>query len=43
MLVKLVKKDQCQAIVIEGNEVDLSQLPIQTCWTKDAAPLLTWG
>jgi 4-hydroxy-3-polyprenylbenzoate decarboxylase len=31
MPVKLVKKDQCQAVVIEGNEVDLSKLPIQTC------------
>ncbi|QKQ23886.1 4-hydroxy-3-polyprenylbenzoate decarboxylase [Candidatus Ruthia endofausta] len=43
MPVKLVKKGQCQAVVIEGDEVDLSKLPIQTCWPKDAAPLLTWG
>jgi 4-hydroxy-3-polyprenylbenzoate decarboxylase len=33
----------CQAIVWEGDEVDLSRLPIQTCWPGDAAPLITWG
>ena len=43
MPVKSVKKGQCQAVVLEGDEVDLSQLPIQTCWPGDAAPLLTWG
>ncbi|MEW8351268.1 MAG: UbiD family decarboxylase, partial [Candidatus Thiodiazotropha taylori] len=24
-------------------DVDLNQLPIQTCWPEDAAPLITWG
>ena len=43
MPVKTVKKGQCQEVVIEGDAVDLSKLPIQTCWPKDAAPLLTWG
>ncbi len=43
MPIKLVKKGRCQAVVIEEDEVDLSKLPIQTCWPKDAAPLLTWG
>jgi len=43
MPVKSVKKGQCQEVVIEGDDVDLSTLPIQTCWPKDAAPLLTWG
>ncbi|WP_068311600.1 UbiD family decarboxylase [Polycladidibacter hongkongensis] len=23
--------------------LDLSQLPVQTCWPEDAAPLITWG
>ncbi len=41
--VKTVKKGQCQEVVIEGDSVDLSKLPIQTCWPKDAAPLITWG
>ena len=29
---KVVKKAPCQEFVIEGDEVDLSKLPIQTCW-----------
>ena len=33
----------CQEIVWEGKDVDLSRLPIQTCWPEDAAPLITWG
>ncbi|MBX3616132.1 4-hydroxy-3-polyprenylbenzoate decarboxylase [Nitrosomonas sp.] len=33
----------CQEIVWEGGEVDLSRLPIQTCWPGDIAPLITWG
>ncbi len=38
------KKDApCQEVVLEGEEVDLSQLPIQTCWPDDAGPLITWG
>ncbi len=33
----------CQEVVWEGDAVDLSRLPIQTCWPGDAAPLITWG
>jgi 4-hydroxy-3-polyprenylbenzoate decarboxylase len=29
--------------VLEGNDVDLSRLPIQTCWPEDAGPLITWA
>lgn len=43
MPVKLVKKGQCQEVTIEGDDVDLSTLPIQTCWPGDVAPLITWG
>lgn len=39
---KEVKKAPCQAIVLEGDDVDLSKLPIQHCWPGDAAPLVTW-
>lgn len=39
---KEVKKAPCQAIVLEGGDVDLSKLPIQHCWPGDAAPLVTW-
>lgn len=40
---KTVSRAPCQEIVWEGSEVDLSRLPIQTCWPQDAAPLITWG
>ncbi|MBL7004022.1 MAG: 4-hydroxy-3-polyprenylbenzoate decarboxylase [Gammaproteobacteria bacterium] len=40
---KVVKKGLCQSIIHEKDEVDLSKLPIQTCWPGDAAPLITWG
>ena len=40
---KIVKKAPCQDIVFEGDEVDLTKLPIQHCWPGDAAPLITWG
>ncbi len=40
---KIVKRAACQKIVLEGDEVDLNKLPIQTCWPEDAAPLITWG
>lgn len=43
MAPKTVSAPPCQEIVWEGNDVDLSRLPIQTCWPGDAAPLVTWG
>ena len=43
MAPKVVKNAPCQANVIEGDEVDLGKLPIQTCWPGDAGPLITWA
>ncbi len=40
---KVVKKAACQEKVIEGEDIDLNQLPIQTCWPGDAGPLITWA
>jgi len=39
---KNISKPACQQVVIEGDDVDLTKLPIQTCWPGDAAPLVTW-
>ena len=39
---KVVKNAPCQHTVIEGDDVDLYKLPIQTCWPGDAGPLVTW-
>lgn len=40
---KVVSRAPCQRLGMEGDEVDLSRLPIQTCWPGDAGPLITWG
>ncbi|XHS77220.1 4-hydroxy-3-polyprenylbenzoate decarboxylase [Burkholderiaceae bacterium UC74_6] len=40
---KVVRKAACQQEVVEGPDVDLKKLPIQTCWPGDVAPLITWG
>ncbi|MEE8059797.1 MAG: 4-hydroxy-3-polyprenylbenzoate decarboxylase [Pseudomonadales bacterium] len=42
MAPKSVNKAPCQKNIIKGNDVDLNQLPIQTCWPEDAGPLITW-
>jgi 4-hydroxy-3-polyprenylbenzoate decarboxylase len=39
---KTVRNPACQYHVKQGDEVDLTQLPVQTCWPGDAAPLVTW-
>jgi 4-hydroxy-3-polyprenylbenzoate decarboxylase len=43
MAPKEVRSAPCQDVVWEGTEVDLSRLPIQTCWPGDVGPLITWG
>ena len=43
MAPKVVSRPLCQQVLVEGEQVDLSQLPIQHCWPGDAAPLITWG
>ncbi len=43
MAPKEVRSAPCQAVVWEGNDVNLSRLPIQHCWPGDVAPLVTWG
>ncbi|MGH8769316.1 MAG: 4-hydroxy-3-polyprenylbenzoate decarboxylase [Burkholderiales bacterium] len=43
MAPRVVSGAPCQEIVWEGAAVDLSRLPVQTCWPGDAGPLITWG
>ena len=43
MAPKIVSSAPCQEVVWEGQDVDLSRLPIQHCWPGDVAPLITWG
>jgi len=39
---KQIGNPPCQQNRITGDDVDLSWLPVQTCWPGDAGPLVTW-
>jgi 4-hydroxy-3-polyprenylbenzoate decarboxylase len=39
---KTVASAPCQDVVLTGADIDLTQLPIQTCWPGEPAPLVTW-
>jgi 4-hydroxy-3-polyprenylbenzoate decarboxylase len=43
MAPRTVRGAVCQEEVLEGDAVDLSAWPIQTCWPDDVGPLITWG
>ena len=43
MAPKEVRNAPCQQRISEGKDVNLGNLPIQTCWPEDAGPLITWG
>jgi 4-hydroxy-3-polyprenylbenzoate decarboxylase len=40
-LPKTVRSGAVQEVVLEGDDVDLGALPVQTCWPEDAAPFIT--
>ncbi|MDD1621958.1 MAG: 4-hydroxy-3-polyprenylbenzoate decarboxylase [Methylococcaceae bacterium] len=42
MAPKLISNPPCQEVIRIGDEIDLADYPIQTCWPEDAAPLITW-
>ena len=39
---KQVGYGPCQDVVLTGDQIDLSKLPIQGCWPGEPAPLITW-
>src|ERR1043166_5928638 len=39
---KTVGSAPCQEVVLQGDDIDLGRLPIQTCWPGEPAPLITW-
>ena len=39
----VLRRAACQDVVLEGDDIDLASLPVQTCWPGDAGPLITWG
>ena len=38
---KTVSRGPCQEIVLTGDEIDLTALPVQRCWPGDPAPFIT--
>lgn len=38
---KSVSSGICQQIVMQGDEIDLTKLPILTCWPEDGGPFIT--
>src|ERR671933_1598406 len=36
-----VRRGPAQEVVLEGDDVDLGALPVQTCWPGDAGPFIT--
>ena len=38
----VVKKAAVQEVVLKGKDIDLTRLPVQTCWPGEPAPLITW-
>jgi len=43
MVPTVVSSAPCQEVIREAGEVNFGDLPIQTCWPGDVAPLITWG
>ena len=43
MPTKRVRNPFCQQVIMQGDDVDLTKLPVMTCWPDDVAPLITWG
>jgi 4-hydroxy-3-polyprenylbenzoate decarboxylase len=39
---KDIRNPPCQEVIINKDDVNLYDLPIQTCWPGDAGPLVTW-
>jgi 4-hydroxy-3-polyprenylbenzoate decarboxylase len=37
-----VARAACQEVVLQGEQIDLGLLPVQTCWPGEPAPLITW-
>jgi 4-hydroxy-3-polyprenylbenzoate decarboxylase len=40
-LPKTVRSGAVQEVVLEGDDVDLGLLPVQTCWPEDVGPFIT--
>ncbi len=39
---KTVKTAPVQEVILKGDDIDLTRLPVQGCWPGEPAPLITW-
>ncbi len=39
----VVRRAQVHEVILKGEQADLGKLPVQTCWSGEPAPLITWG
>lgn len=39
---RTIGRAPCQEVVLQGDEIDLRRLPVQSCWPGEPAPLITW-
>jgi len=39
---KTVRSAPVHEVVLTGDDIDLTNLPVQTCWPNEAGPLITW-
>ncbi len=39
---KTIGRAPVHEVVLQGDDIDLSELPIQSCWPGEPAPLITW-
>ena len=40
---KLISAGKSRSVVLQDDAVDLGMLPVQTNWSQEPAPLITWG
>jgi 4-hydroxy-3-polyprenylbenzoate decarboxylase len=40
---KVIRSGACQEVVLTGDQVDLTQLPVIQCWPEDAGRFITFG
>ncbi len=40
---KFISNAPCQTCIVSGEDINLADFPIQTCWPGDVAPLISWG
>lgn len=43
MPTKILNKAVCRENVLQGQDVDITNMPVMRCWPGDVSPVITWG